>query len=407
MSHPRPDQLRLAPGAPRGRGSEALSPAAAACAVAPVMALVLALALALVLSLACGGHEPAAEMAEPSPVRAALATAERVEAPRQVELYGTVEAERTAAVSARVMAMVTAVHVQVGDAVRSGQLLLEIDPQAAQGQLDQARGALTQARAALALAERNYQRFQGLAEADAAAELELDMARMQHEQALGAVEQAEGAVAAAGAVAADSRVRAPFAGRVAGRMVEIGDLAAPGRPLLRLESAGARRLRLAVPESLALRPGLAVGDPVPVAIDARPDLGRLTGTVVERTPGADPASHSFEIKVALPVADLPSGAAGRAWVAGEPRAQVVVPAGAVLRRGGMSVVVVRDADGRAATRVVTLGGPVGEGRVEVLSGLAGGETVLLDLAAPPAPGALVEESSAEAGVGSTAAESPS
>lgn len=344
---------------------------------------------------ACG--EPSAQGGDAAAtIRAPLARAERVELPSRIELYGTVEAEKTASVSSRVMAMVTAVHVQAGDVVRQGQLLLDIDPQAARGQLAQAQGALAQARAGLALAQRNYERFQGLRAVQAASELELDMARMQYEQALGAVEQAEGAVSAAASVAADSRVVAPFAGRVVRRMAEVGDLAAPGRPLLELESSGNRRLTLAVPESLMAKSGLKLGDTLPARVDARPELGVIEGEVVETTPGADPASHAFQVKLALPTADLPSGSAARAWLETDRRSVVTVPRSAVLHQGGMSLVVVRSPEGRALARVVTLGEPVdiaAEQRVEVLSGLTGDETVLLDLASVPALGTRVEEAS--------------
>jgi hypothetical protein len=57
----------------------------------------------------------------------------------------------------------------------------------------------------------------------------------------------------------------------------------------------------------------------------------------------------------------------------------------------MSMVVVRDGEGRARTRAVTVGPTLTGERVEVLSGLVGGEEILLGLAAPPADGAPVEE----------------
>lgn len=344
----------------------------------------------LAAALACGTHEATEHYVEPTTIKARVATAEVASDGASVELYGTVEAEKTASISTRVMAMVTAVHVRAGDRVRKGQLLLEIDPQASEGQVAQARGALGQARAALALAERNYERFQALAESNAASELELDMARMQYEQALAAVEQADGAVSSASSVAGDSRVTAPFAGRVARKMVEVGDLAAPGRPLLSLESESGRRLVLSVPESLMQGSGLVAGTEIAVQVDARDDLGVLTGTVAEVDPGADPASHSFRVKVLLPEVDLASGSAGRARIQGPSRNRVYVPANAVLRRGGMQMVVVRDDEGRASSRVVTLGSPLGSDRIEVLSGLAGGETVLVDLDSIPPLGASVE-----------------
>jgi RND family efflux transporter MFP subunit len=349
------------------------------------------LTLPVLLLAACGGHQTTETQVTDTKVVASTASVERLEVASEIEIFGTVEAERTAAISSRVMAMVTAVRVQTGDEVRRGQLLLEIDPQAAEGQLSQARGGLGQAKAALALAERNYGRFKALAEVNAASELELDMARMQYEQAQGAVEQAEGAVSAASSVAGDSQVVAPFGGRVVQRMVEIGDLAAPGRPLLMLESTAGRRLALTVPETLMLESNLALGDEVRTQIDARADLGALTSTIIEMTPGADPASHSFRIKVALPVEDIPSGTAGRAWIEGKTRALVAVPTTAVLRQGGMSLVVIKTDDGRASSRVVTLGERL-DGQVEILSGLAGGEEVLLGLTSVPPAGALVEAS---------------
>ncbi len=348
-----------------------------------------ALSVALLVA-ACGGP-PAPSGAEPAgePVRATRAVAERITVDSLIELDGRVEADRTATVAARVLATLSAIHVNAGDTVRRGQLLLEIDPDTAESQVAQARGALAQATAGLTLAESNHRRYQALAGRDAASELEVDMARTRHEQALGAVEQAEGALSAARAIAGDTRVVAPFDGYVVRRMVEVGDLAAPGRPLLMLESKSSRRLVVNVPEGSAR--GLAVGTTVRIAVDSRPDLGEMEGVVVEMTPGADPMSLSFEVRVELPVDGLPTGAAGRAWLPVGQRTAVVVPAAAVLRQGGLELVVIEDDEGLAASRVVRAGESRADGTIEILSGLKGGETVLTGLAAVPAAGRRVEE----------------
>lgn len=369
--------------------------------LSPALLLVPALLLA-----ACGAEESSeGEVAAAGTVDAPLARAERVEVPRTIDLYGTVEADRTVDVSARVMAQITAVHVAAGDTVRRGQTLLEIDPQAALGQVGQARGGLAQAQAALALAQRNYQRYRALAESGAASDLELDMARMEYDRARGAVEQAEGAVAAASSVASDSRVTAPFDGRVVRRMVEVGDLAAPGRPLMMLESGGDRRAALQVPESAVAAAGLAVGSPVELRIDSRPGLGTFTGLVIEMSPGADPMAHVYDVAVALPAASaVATGSAVRAAVPVGTRQTVAVPAEAVIERGGLDLVVVLRDDGGTASRAVSVGAPLPDGRLEVLSGLTGGETLVVGLAAvppagtevrggelPPAPPAAAEE----------------
>jgi RND family efflux transporter MFP subunit len=337
---------------------------------------------------ACGGGHKAGDVATPAPIAASLAAAEARELPQRIELSGSVEAGKSATVSSRVMASVVAVPVKEGDLVAQGQLLVEIDPQTAKGQESQARGALAQAKAGFALAERNYQRFEALQKSGSASELELDMARMQYEQAKGAVEQATGAVEAASSVARDSRVVAPFAGRVARKMVEPGDLAAPGRPLVMVESTAGRRLVLSVPESLVAASKLALGTTLLVTLDATPDAKPLPGRVVEMSPGADPASHSFTAKVDVGGALVPTGVSGRAVLETGRRTAVVVPASAIFQQGGMSLVVVKDEQGKARSRAVTLGTRDGD-VVEVLSGLKGGEALLIGLSAAPADGAEV------------------
>ncbi len=339
---------------------------------------------------ACGGGATReGSRAELAPVSARVVKVASLEVPQRAEVYGAVEADRVSAVSSRVMATVTAVRVNLGDTVRKGEVLVEIDPATARAQEAQARGALAQAQAGLALATRNFERYKALAASDSASELELDMARMQYEQAQGAVKQATGAVDAAASIAGESQVRAPYDGRVVARMVEAGDLAAPGRPLVTVESSAGRRLALTVPESAV--GSLKTGDVLDVSIDARPDLGTIRGTVDEMSPGSDPASHSFTAKVRLSSATVASGLAGRGWINAGSRRAVAVPEGAVMRQGGVTLVVLRDADGKARSRAVTVGGDIGDGMVEVLSGLSGGEDVLVGLAMPPDDGAPVQE----------------
>jgi membrane fusion protein, multidrug efflux system len=338
--------------------------------------------------MACGGHESGVAAPRGPAVRARLARVEKVQSSQSVELYGTVEAERVTAVSSRVMASVIRVLVKPGDVVQRGQVLLEIDPQTAQGQESQARGALAQAQAGLALAERNFERFKALSASGSASELELDMARAGYEQAKGAVAQAQGAVEAATSVASESKVVAPFAGRVTAKLVEVGDLAAPGRPLVMVESGAGRRLVVAVPESLVRTASLRLGAKIPVRLEGA--AAATDATVVEITPGADPAAHTFSAKLALEGEGIPSGVTGRAELRVGSRDVLAVPADAVLSNGSLSLVVIRDSAGVSRTRAVTLGGPVGPGLVEVLSGLAVGDELAIGLAAAPADGTPIE-----------------
>ena len=348
---------------------------------------------AAVLSGCGASHDPSKKSSSSSssslpPVTAATALVERASLPDRLTLYGSVTADRSAAVSSRVTANVVAVPARVGQTVAAGDVLVEIDPQTAKGQEAQAKGALAQARATLSLAERNYERYKALAASGSASPLELDMNKMQFEQAKGAVQQGEGAVEAASSVARESRVTAPFAGRVAARLVEAGDLAAPGRPLVTIESATGRRLVVQVPAGTVAASGLAVGRKLAVEIDGGP--AGLTGTVVEMSPGADAVTHTYAATLELAGAPVATGLTGRATLESAVRVSILVPESAVFANGGVSLVAVKDDAGKARTRAVTTGASQG-GKIEILSGLSGGETVLVGLTAPPADGAPVSE----------------
>lgn len=342
----------------------------------------------LVLAAGCGHEDPKTADMNLQPLEVATASVEVITDAEPIEVRGVVEAAQQAAVSSRVVGPVVSLLVNAGSTVSKGQILLEIEPEASQGQLAQAQGALAQAEAALALSERNFERYKALHIENAASELELDLARMQFEQARGAVAQAEGAVHSASTVAGESTVKAPFAARVVDTLVEVGDLAAPGRPLVKIESLAAQQILLTVRARDAGR--VAIGDELPVRIDARPDLGILTGTVVEIMPSADPATHTMTVKADIGDVTVPSGFSGRATITGDASERLVIPDSAVHHRGGLELVVVRAADGTARTRAVTTGAVRAGGRIEVLSGLDAGETVVIDASGPVADGTPLE-----------------
>jgi len=355
----------------------------------PVIAL--APIAAILFTTACGHDEPHRTGADLEALNVDVVTVERATGPKAIEVRGTVQAARQAKVSSRVMGPVVALKVRAGAIVAEGQTLLEIQPEASEGQLAQAQGALAQANAALSLAERNYQRYEALHEENAASDLELDMAKMQFGQAQGAVTQAEGAVRSASSVAREAIVRAPFAARVMETMVEVGDLATPGRSLVRLESLDDQQLWLTVREADNHR--VKIGQEVEARFDSRPDIGLVIGRVVEIVPSADSATHTFIVKVSLEGLDVRSGLSGRALLPGDPTEYLAIPTSAVHRRGGLELVVVRAADGTARTRAVTTGQVLADGRVEVLSGLEAGSEVVVNAPGPVADGTPLEISS--------------
>jgi RND family efflux transporter MFP subunit len=342
----------------------------------------------MALASGCGHDQPTLSDAALQPLTVAVAEVELVSESKPIEVRGTVRPAREATVSSRVTGPVVALRVSAGSTVSKGRTLLEIQPEASQGQLSQAQGALAQAEAALALSERNFERYRALHAENAASELELDMARMQLDQARGAVAQAEGAVQSASTVAGESAVKAPFTARVAETLVEVGDLAAPGRPLVRIESLENQQIWLNVRARDAVR--VAIGDRLEVRFDERPDVGTVTGTVSEIVPTADSTTRTLTIKVDLGNVSVRSGFSGRAVIAGDVSERLVVPVSALHRRGGLELMVVRADDGTARTRAVTTGAVSADGTIEVLSGLDRGDLVVVDAPGPVADGTPLE-----------------
>jgi RND family efflux transporter MFP subunit len=179
--------------------------------------------------------------------------------------------------------------------------------------------------------------------------------------------------AGANAMLGYSRIVAPFAGTVTARMIDPGTMAAPGVPLLQVDSAGPLELQTTVPESAMA--GLHKGVKLAVTVDS---LGSqsFTGSVTEIVPGADPATHSFLVKVALPSSELMrAGLSANAFIPSGSKQAVLAPKSAIVMRGSLATVLALDSNGVARLRYVTLGDAQGD-KVEVLSGLNGGEKLV-------------------------------
>jgi RND family efflux transporter MFP subunit len=355
-----------------------------------------------VTTAACssGTESPAGDAGTPVPVKVAKVTMSDLT--ETFEVGGIVHATTTAAVTARVLAPVREVPVVPGDRVRAGQVLVVLDGRDLEARARSARAAATgaaqgataaaaeqrAAEAALALARATHDRItmlhakrsataQELDEATAAlrsAEARAAGAAARAQEAASGIESAQAASEAAGATESFTRITSPFDGVVTEKMVEPGNMAAPGLPLVRVEDTRGFRLEVHVDES---RLGeIAAGASVPVSIDsAGGGATNLQGTVTEIARAVDADARAFLVKIALPGSTgLRSGSFGRARLAGAPRRALTLPATAIFRRGQVTSVFVVD-NGIARLRLVNVRD------TEVLAGLAEGETVIVD--APP------------------------
>jgi RND family efflux transporter MFP subunit len=326
------------------------------------------LAFAALGLAACGRHE-ARKAAEPpaGPARD-VTTAEVVRAggTGEVAVPGTVRARRRAALSARTPASVVELPYQEGQWVKAGAVVVRLDD-AAQ------HAAVAAAEAGARAAQADLERTRGLVEKGAATPREL-------EQQTAAASAAQAQLTAAKDHLSYSTLRAPFAGRVAARRVNLGDVVNPGTPLIEIEGEGGLELRAAVESALAasIRPGAKLR----AIVDGQ--AAPITATVTAVAPSGDPTTHRFEVKADLAGAEgLRAGLFARLLVpGGAAPARLFVPAAAVFERGGLSGVFVV-VDGRARLRWIAVGAREGD-QVEARAGLEAGERVVLE------PDGLVE-----------------
>ena len=341
------------------------------------------LALAATALLAACGHQENAGMPAARTVAArtlTLAAADRVS---RAELPGVVVAARQVQVASRLMGYIREVRVYEGETVKPGQLLFVIDPTDVQGQVAQARAGLAQAQANFANAQSDYERFGKLYRAEAIARQQWDQVKLRYDVAREQVAAARAGYGTAGAQLRYSAVTAPIGGIVVQKLAHAGDLAAPGRPVVVIESPG--KLQVQTQVSDAVYAHVKVGAPVTLSAQGR----TLTGTVARAVAAADPVSHTHLVKIHLPEnSGLHSGSFVRVGFATGSAPALMIPASAVVERAGMTGVFVVGKDGTAHFRLVRLGAASG-GEVAVQAGLAGGETIAVSDTAALENGARV------------------
>ncbi len=370
--------------------------------------------VAFAMGLAGCGEAPKVKPITSSPaVAVATVTVAAESWPSTYEAAGTVRARTTAVISAKLMGYVREVKVQAGDHVREGQTLvtletrdLDVNSRRAEAAREEVRTSMPEADSAVAVAKANLElaqvtfgRMQDLQQKKSISNQEFDeaAAKLKVAQAAHEMARARRAQLNAKLAAVDQEVRstevtrsyadilAPFAGVITARQVEPGSLAVPGTPLLTIERQGAFRLEAAVEESRLA--AIRVGQPVSVTLDS---LDRtLEARVSEIVPAVDAASRAYTVKIDLPpLPALRSGVFGRAAFHLGSRSMLTLPAAAVSERGQLQSVMVVD-NLIARTRLITAGQVVKD-RVEVLSGLSAGETVIFPVPQGLEDGARVE-----------------
>jgi multidrug efflux pump subunit AcrA (membrane-fusion protein) len=375
------------------------------------------LALAILALAACGGEPvPPTKAAERPIVRdVTVGVVTTAEVDDTAEVMGTVKSRTTITLSSKVVSRILALRVHEGSEVQAGQLLVELDDRDMAAQVHRAEAGLREAESALTevdgaiaaaaaaraaaeaqrdLAATTLARYQRLLDRKSVAPQEYDQVVARHKAAVADVERAaaeaqaiqakrqqvqarieaaRAEVTSAQVMQSYARIAAPISGVITTKHAEVGSLAAPGTPLLTLEDSRRYWLEAVVPESQAA--GIRRGQSLPVQIEAAGMS--VAATVSEIVPAADPTTRTTLVRLDLPASSrLRSGLFGRASVSVGRRQAIRVAREAIIERGQLQGVYVVGQDNIARFRLIRTG-ESRLGAVEVLSGLTGGEQVVL------------------------------
>jgi membrane fusion protein (multidrug efflux system) len=295
----------------------------------------------------------------PAFVTLAPVRAERIS--QKLEALGNARANESVDVSAKSSNIVTAVMFRDGERVKRGQMLVQLDNA-------QVRADVSAAEAALTESESAYNRSRELLSTQV-------LSKSSFEQLEATLKANRARLAAAHARLEDTVIRAPFSGRVGLRRVSVGTLISPGVVITTLDDTSVIKLDFSVPENFlaVLREGLSVRATAP-AFPGRAFVGKVA-SIDSRV---DLATRSVTVRALLANEDgaLRPGMFLNVSLANDEREALVIPEEALTPEAERQYVFVV-ADGKAERREVRIGGRR-PGSVEIVTGLAVGEQVIVE-----------------------------
>jgi RND family efflux transporter MFP subunit len=315
------------------------------------------------------------------------------------ETSGTVRAKGTSIVAPRVMGTVTAVKVKQGDTAKAGDLLLTIDDRDSVHRVSAAEAAYGESKSALEAAGENrslarvtFERYGRLFAEKTISQQEMDqiqtrkrVAESEYERAEEMVRRAKAGLDEAKVYHGYTKITAPVTGSVIERKADPGSMAVPGIPLLVMEDASQLKVEASIDERLSGR--FKVGMPAYIQVEGTGS--KIRGTIGEITSAVDPSSRTYVVKIYVEDRSLRSGMYTKVLIPEGKRDILLVPKKAVVERGQLTGVFVKDDKGVLTYRLVKTGRLFGD-NVELVSGLRAGESIVVEGVEKSVDGGIVK-----------------
>ncbi|HTH74062.1 MAG TPA: efflux RND transporter periplasmic adaptor subunit [Trinickia sp.] len=271
-------------------------------------------------------------------------------------------------------------YVDIGEHVKQGQLLADLDTPEIDQELAQAQAQRQQASASLVLAKTTLARWQQLRQRDAVSQQELDDRQGAYNQGVANLAAADANVKRLRQLESFKRIVAPFDGVITQRNVDIGDLITAGsatsRALFALAQANPLRVYIQLPQ--AYSQNVKVGMPVEITQAELPGQS-FRGTITHVSGAIDVTTRSLQIEVTLPnpYDKLRPGAYVQVAMPQSPHARMLVPGNTLLFRAGGPRLAVVDQNGVVHLRKVTIAQDLGQ-ELEIDSGIAPTDKIVVN-----------------------------
>ncbi|HQO20888.1 MAG TPA: efflux RND transporter periplasmic adaptor subunit [Acidobacteriota bacterium] len=345
----------------------------------------LAAALAIVSLLACSSGKDESGPKETFKVR--LGKTEKRPFSSEENYVGAIRSKDTVNISTKMMGRLLSLHVNEGSVVKKGQLLAEVDAAEALSAFRQSDAGLRAAEINAGNLERDLERFRRLFEEKAVTRQQLEQMEAGAAAAKAQMEQAAASLQMSKTLLSYGKLYSPVDGVVTKKWIETGNLAYPGMPILTVENPGSLEVLVEVPENKSRE--IAAGSGAKIFLE---DDGRSVDTVVAAVvPAADAFTKTSTVRLEVPnEPGIVPGQFARVRFKAFTKEFISIPSGALRKQGQLESVFVRDDKGLASLRIIRSGRSE-DGFIQALSGLAGGETVVVDPPEALAEGMKLEE----------------
>tara|TARA_R110001592_G_scaffold99005_5_gene282237 strand:- start:10254 stop:11318 length:1065 start_codon:yes stop_codon:yes gene_type:complete len=300
---------------------------------------------------------------------------------------GAVKADDKLMLSTKIFGQVAAVLVQEGEKISKGQLLIKIKSNDLTAKQNTANSGVQAAKTNMENTIKNYDRIKALLEKGSATQKELEDMTAAKEAAITQYKEAQHQLAEVNDYLSYANMTSPINGFVSKKMVNVGDMANPGQPILALESMEELKIEADIP---AFEIGqFEVNDSIKITVkDA--DLTEMNG-VVERIIPSSSFSGQYKVVVALNQQhkSLKPGMFARISLLKNKENKLLIPKSSIVTKGQLTGIYAVNQQGEAMLRWIRLGKEYGD-NVEVLSGLTTNEKIIVSSQSKITDGILVK-----------------